>query len=114
MKLPCKTPTSGGNAIAALDQLSSTVLTPNYLCRKHIKESIEVTQYYRREMPIEHGRNLFKLSEALLQVGDDVSAGAEATSCRDEAAICLKKKNKGLTDSGLESSYDDLIPVYWR
>ncbi|KAK7416205.1 hypothetical protein QQX98_005403 [Neonectria punicea] len=79
---------------------------------KHIKDSLEVTEFYSRVMPVEHGRSLFKLSEAVIQ-NTDVST-PEAVGLREKAEWYLKMKKPDVKDSGAESAYDDLIPVYWR
>lgn len=65
-------------------------------------------------MPVEHGRNLFKLSEAMLRNGDQGTG--EAAILREKAEVFLEKKRPGVTRTGadLESAYSDLIPVYWR
>jgi len=78
---------------------------------KHIRDSLEVTEFYSRLMPVENGRNYFKLSEALLQNGDD--SATEAADLRDKAEFFLRKKSDTI-DTGIDSVYDDLIPVYWR
>ncbi len=44
-------------------------------------------------MPVEHARNLFKLSEALLQDSLDDSHG-EAQELRDEVEIYVKRKGQ--------------------
>ncbi|CAI6073766.1 unnamed protein product [Clonostachys chloroleuca] len=79
---------------------------------KHIRESNEITEIYSRTMPVEHGRNLFKLSEALMQNGDEKEA--EASVLRDEAESFLKKKRPDAIETGTENAYSDLIPIYWR
>lgn len=73
---------------------------------------MEVTEFYSRMMPVEHGRNMFKLSRALLQNGDD--NGVEAADLREKSNTYLKKRRSVEIESGTESTYDDLIPVYWR
>ncbi|KAM7213095.1 hypothetical protein V8F06_011518 [Rhypophila decipiens] len=78
---------------------------------KHIGESLEITKLWSRTMPVEHGRNLFKMSEALVQQPD--CDGDEASRLRDEAEVYLRKKSEKV-DAGKEGSYDDCIPVYWR
>ncbi|KAK0102761.1 hypothetical protein ONS95_006358 [Cadophora gregata] len=79
---------------------------------KHLKDSLEVTMLYDRSLPVENGRNYFKLSEALKQNGDDSAADAVSTRCKAEAWLAERKS--GLVENGTESSYSDLIPVYWR
>lgn len=79
-KLRCKTPKETPSA----RDTGSIVPILTSLGRKHIRDSIEVTEYYHRAMPVEHARNLFKLSEALLQVEDDVNAAAEAATYREK------------------------------
>lgn len=64
-------------------------------------------------MPIEHARNLFKLSEALLQDGKDDST-AEAESLRNEAEAFFKKRKPDAEKCDRESSYDNLVPIFWR
>ncbi|CAG9981265.1 unnamed protein product [Clonostachys byssicola] len=79
---------------------------------KHIRESKELTEIYSRTMPVEHGRNLFKLSEALLQNGEEKEV--EASVLRDEAESFLKKKRPAAIETGTEGAYSELIPIYWR
>jgi len=64
---------------------------------------------------LEHARNLFKLSEALLQDDCDESS-EEAKDLRDEAEMCLKGINTDVQekDCGTESAYEDFIPADWR
>ncbi|KAI0384927.1 hypothetical protein F5Y04DRAFT_276993 [Hypomontagnella monticulosa] len=77
---------------------------------KHIHDSMKVTKFHRSSMPIEHARNLFKLSEALLQ-DDQADKSAEA---RDEAEVVFKTRKPDAVRCDTESSYDDLIPIFWR
>ncbi|KAB5572482.1 hypothetical protein GE09DRAFT_1282841 [Coniochaeta sp. 2T2.1] len=54
---------------------------------KHLKDSMVVTEFYSRTLPVEHGHNLFKLSEALAKNGE--ANAAEADALRDRAeTIC--------------------------
>lgn len=70
-----------------------------------------MTEFHHRAMPVAHGRNLFKLSEALLQNGnDDIS---EAMELREKAEFFLKMKSNAI-QSGTENDYDNLIPIGWR
>lgn len=63
-------------------------------------------------MPVEHARNLVKLSEALRQSQD--SDGDEVANLRDEAKVLLLKRNPLATDFTEESSFDVWIPIFWR
>ncbi|KAI0893451.1 pfs domain-containing protein [Annulohypoxylon nitens] len=78
---------------------------------KHIKDSIEVTEIWHRIMPVIHARNLFKLSEALFQNGDDHAL--EARELREKADFFLKKK-LDTDESSTENAYDNLIPICGR
>ena len=64
-------------------------------------------------MPVEHARNLFKLSETLLQDSHDDSSH-EAETLRDEAEIYLKKKKPDVVACDTEEVYENLIPIFWR
>ena len=64
-------------------------------------------------MPVEHARNLFKLSEALLQDSLDDSHG-EAQALRDEAEIYVKRKRPDGVACDTEDAYDNLVPIFWR
>lgn len=79
---------------------------------KHIKDSLEVTQHFSRTMPAEHGRSLFKLSEAMIQNGDD--SAAEAADLREKAESFLQKRDASVIESGTESAYDVWIPIHWK
>lgn len=74
---------------------------------------MEVTKFHVDKMPVEHARNLFKLSEALLQDNQDDS-NDEAERLRDSAEIFLKRRKPDMVASDTESAYDDLIPIFWR
>ncbi|KAK8130629.1 hypothetical protein PG999_003009 [Apiospora kogelbergensis] len=67
---------------------------------KHIRDSMEVTRVFERILPVHHGRNLFKLSEALTQDGDEMAT--EAETLRDMAESYLKKQNPDATETGTE------------
>lgn len=79
---------------------------------KHLRDSLEVTELYDRTLPVENGRNYLLLSKALTQNGDD--SAAEVVTLRSKAEVCLKKKKPDVAETGTESAYNDLIPVYWR
>jgi ElaB/YqjD/DUF883 family membrane-anchored ribosome-binding protein len=74
---------------------------------------MEVTKFHRKSMPVEHARNLFKLSEALLQDSHDDSP-EEAEGLRDEAEIYLKRRKPDVVACHTEDAYDNLIPIFWR
>lgn len=74
---------------------------------------MEVTKFHRKSMPVEHARNLFKLSEALLQGSHDDNPG-EAENLRDEAEIYLKRRKSDMVACATEDAYDNLIPIFWR
>jgi hypothetical protein len=63
-------------------------------------------------MPAEHARNLFKLSKAMHQNGDE--SAAEAGKLRDQAESLLKSRDPGVNESGTESAYDVWIPIDWK
>ncbi|KAK1706800.1 hypothetical protein BDP67DRAFT_413557 [Colletotrichum lupini] len=78
---------------------------------KHIKDSLEVTEFFGRTMPVEHGRNLMKLSQALSR---DEDRAEQAAIKLEEAAVYLRKKSPDAASIGSEAAYNELIPVYWR
>ncbi|KAI0096977.1 P-loop containing nucleoside triphosphate hydrolase protein [Nemania sp. FL0031] len=75
---------------------------------KHFRDSLEITSFYHRLMPVEHGRNLFKLSKAMIQNGDE--SIMEVADLRRKAEACLKSKQPGVNDSSTDSAYDNYIP----
>lgn len=77
--------------------------------RKHVRESLEITELYKGRLPVEHGRNLFKLSEVLTQNGEEEAI--EASKLREMAELYLKKKKPNAADSGTEKAYDELISI---
>ncbi|KAF1961988.1 hypothetical protein CC80DRAFT_522601 [Byssothecium circinans] len=79
---------------------------------KHIRDSIEITKHHTKTMPVEHARNLFKLSEGLLQ--DSNGNEDEAEDLRDQAEIYLKRRDPDATEFGTEQAYDKYIPIFWR
>ncbi|KAB5571984.1 hypothetical protein GE09DRAFT_1185492 [Coniochaeta sp. 2T2.1] len=79
---------------------------------KHLKDSMAVTEFYSRTLPVEHGRNLFKLSEALTQNGE--AHTAEADALRDRAEYYLRRKKPDVVEAGTEAAYDALLPIYWK
>ncbi|KAI9842890.1 MAG: hypothetical protein M1837_006722 [Sclerophora amabilis] len=80
---------------------------------KNTRDSIEVTKFHMKTMPVEHARNLFKLSEALLQDSHDDSHG-EAEDLRNEAETYLKRRRPDVVACDTEDAYDHLIPIFWR
>lgn len=85
----------------------------NWFGSKHIRDSIEVTKFHRKSMPVEHARNLFKLSEALLQDSHEDSQ-VEAGNLRAEAEVYLRRRKAGLVTCDTEEAYDNLVPIFWR
>lgn len=63
-------------------------------------------------MPVEYGRCLFKLSEALIKEGHDDQK--EAEGLKDEAKIFLRRRNPDATEFGTEAAYDTFVPIFWR
>jgi len=51
------------------------------LSGKHLRDSVELTKFHAKEMPVEHARNLFKLSEALHR--DSYNNNEEVAEMRD-------------------------------
>ncbi|KAH8703633.1 pfs domain-containing protein [Talaromyces proteolyticus] len=80
---------------------------------KNINDSIVVTKFHRNNMPVEHARNLFKLSEALLQDSDNNSL-EKAEDNRKEAETYLKSRQSDMIPCDTEAAYDNLIPIFWR
>lgn len=74
---------------------------------------MEVTKFHGKSMAVEHARNLFKLSEALLQDNHDDSPG-EAEALRDEAEIYIKRRKPDVVACDMENANDNLIPIFWR
>lgn len=75
---------------------------------KHLRDSLEITKFHADIMPVEHARNLFKLSEALKQRQD------EAKNLRDKAKVYLLKRIKDATEFENENVYDRWVPIFWR
>ena len=103
---------SGGGGVSGISIRSLNLTVLDVRCRKHLRDSLEVTKQHRTHMPAEHARSLFKLSEALLQSQD--GGEDEAEDLRDEAEIYLKRKKADATDFGTEACYDVFIPIFWR
>ncbi|KAG9250320.1 pfs domain-containing protein [Emericellopsis atlantica] len=80
---------------------------------KHFNDALVVTKLHRNTRPVEHARVLFKLSEALLQDGNQ-SSDQEALAMRDEAEAYLRMRDPNFSDSGTEDTYDRLITIFWR
>lgn len=89
----------------------SGVLTQR--CRKHIRDSMEITKMHKIERGVEHARNLFKLFEALLQDSLDDSQ-VEAVIFREEVEIILKKTKLDIAKCDSENAYDNVVPIFWR
>ncbi|KAJ6084951.1 hypothetical protein N7499_004580 [Penicillium canescens] len=80
---------------------------------KHLRDSIqEVTRFHKEQMPMEHGRNLFKLSEALTQDSPDDPDNAE--KLLDEANTYLRKLKPNANIARSEEDFEDLINISWR
>lgn len=79
-----------------------------------MRDSIEVTWVHRDKLPMEHGRNLFKLSEALTQDSPDNVHGAE--ELLKDADVYLKKDNPdaGAALASGEEAFDHRINIAWR
>ncbi|KAK4039380.1 hypothetical protein C8A01DRAFT_36677 [Parachaetomium inaequale] len=80
---------------------------------KHLRDSLEVTRFYRNSRPAEHAHNLFKLSEALLQDAHDGSA-EEASALWDEAQRYLKMRDPDAAEGSTDSVYNSLVSINWR
>lgn len=74
---------------------------------------MEVTKVHQVDRAIEHARNMFKLSEALLQDTLDDSQ-AEAISLREDAENALRRVKPDSIKCDTEDVYDELIPIFWR
>ncbi|KAK8022424.1 hypothetical protein PG993_013191 [Apiospora rasikravindrae] len=79
---------------------------------KHIRDSMEVTEVYKRLLPIDHGRNLFKLSEAMGLGG--VDKATDAATLKNQAEYYLRMQEPRITEMGNESTYSDLITISRR
>ncbi|TEY42388.1 hypothetical protein BOTCAL_0391g00040 [Botryotinia calthae] len=78
---------------------------------KHLRDSLEITKFHADDMPVEHARGLFKLSEALLQDSYDSD---EATGLRDEAELYLSRRDPQTTSFAREEDYNQWVPIFWR
>lgn len=76
-----------------------------------MRESLEITKFHANTMPVEHGRGLFKLSEAMLQ---DSHNDDEAADLRDEAELYLLRRDPQAVEFGKEEDYDKWVPIFWR
>ncbi|EKJ79604.1 hypothetical protein FPSE_00289 [Fusarium pseudograminearum CS3096] len=79
---------------------------------KHLRDSMDVTSFYKEDMPVEHARTCFKLSEALFR--DNPNDTTEAEDLRSQAETYLKKRDLDAKEFTLESSYDQFVPIFWR
>ena len=74
-----------------------------------------VTSFHKKTRPAEHARNLFRLSEALLQDEHGISRGpTNSEQLRDEAQTCLKAYDPGMGTLTTSDVYDRLVSIYWR
>ncbi|OAQ95981.1 hypothetical protein LLEC1_02850 [Akanthomyces lecanii] len=80
---------------------------------KHIRDSLLVTKFHQASMPVEHARNLFKLSEATVKAGC-LDKLHEIDDVRKEAENCLEKKYPDVASWETDDAYDSLIPIFWR
>lgn len=101
LRLPCE---------CAFQTSGSTYETNN--SRKHLRDSIGVTEQQKKLMPVEHARNLFKLSEALRQ--EDLGDEDEADDHRDDAEVFLHRRDPDAVETGPEEDYDKYILIFWR
>ena len=65
-------------------------------------------------MPVEHARNLFKLSEALEQTSTALQPPQEAEKLRKEAEALLREKHPEVHAANRDEDYDKFIPIFWR
>ncbi|KAK1826926.1 NB-ARC [Podospora conica] len=79
---------------------------------KHLRDSLEITKFHSKVMPVEHARSLLKLSEALRQSQD--SDGGEVADLRDDAEVFLLRRNPQADNFTEESSFDVWVPIFWR
>lgn len=78
---------------------------------------MEVTDFHKKKMPIEHARNLFKLSEAMLQknpTGENLNSLSEAERLRGEADRYLARTLANVSTYDREDAFDKLMPIFWR
>ncbi|KAF2963290.1 hypothetical protein GQX73_g10280 [Xylaria multiplex] len=79
---------------------------------KHLRESLEITKFHSRMMPMENGRSLLALSLALAREGGP-GHEEESRRLRGEAEVLLKRrKPEGVVDD--VKAFDDMIPIFWR
>ncbi|OAA70451.1 hypothetical protein ISF_02425 [Cordyceps fumosorosea ARSEF 2679] len=82
------------------------------LAYKHLREASETTKFHAGNMPLEHARCLFKLSQALLQGSHDETQ--QATDLRDEAKVYLLRRDAEAKNFDTEDAYDPWVPIFWR
>lgn len=73
---------------------------------------MEVTRFHKDKMPMEHARNLFKLSEAVTQDDPEDLIGPDLFL--KEAESYLKKAAPNATPAGTEDVYNQHINISWR
>jgi len=71
-----------------------------------------MTKFHKDNMPVEHARVCFKLSEALLQ--DNSDDNTEAEELRQDAETFLKRRDPNAKDFSSEAAYDKFVPIFWR
>lgn len=87
-------------------------LTSRYISSKHLRDSLELTKHHAKEMPVEHARNLFKLSEALHQ--DSYDNNDEVAEMRAEVEVYLRKRDPQAVEFAKEADFDRWVSAFWR
>ncbi|KAK0609961.1 hypothetical protein B0T17DRAFT_593821 [Bombardia bombarda] len=82
---------------------------------KHLRDSMQITGFHQnlQDRPVEHARNLFKLSEAQSQ-DDKVDSIDKANALREEAEVYLRKKDPDVVDCSTDEAYDRFVCIFWR
>ncbi|KAK6000668.1 hypothetical protein QM012_003393 [Aureobasidium pullulans] len=81
---------------------------------KHIQDSIYVTEVHRDSMPIEHGRNLLVLSQALERMTGIGSDPSRVKTLRHEAQLLLRGNYGEASSADHTDDYNKFIPIFWR
>lgn len=82
------------------------------LSSKHLRYSVSITKFFAKSMPVEYGRGLLKLAEALVQ-GSSHHA-AEAKEMRDFAAGFLLEGDPKSIALISEADIDKFVLIFWR
>ncbi|KAI7781720.1 hypothetical protein LA080_014486 [Diaporthe eres] len=79
---------------------------------KHLRDSMEVTRFHKERMPMEHARNLFRLSEAVTQDNPEDMVGPDLLL--KEAESYLRKGSPNAILAGTEDVFNQHVNISWR